>query len=126
MTATKTKVPNKGAFPGPRDWNFSLSFWWTQFNPEHLCIPTLSCSVLSISDIRALNKRTTHLFCFQDLKLVGISLPKYAAELAENRGKNRYNNVLPCKLFFSTQSSLFSVTGRRTSNSGGEWDQDAD
>nr|XP_017203882.2 receptor-type tyrosine-protein phosphatase eta [Oryctolagus cuniculus] len=32
---------------------------------------------------------------YEDLKLVGISLPKYAAELAENRGKNRYNNVLP-------------------------------
>ncbi|KAM7236155.1 hypothetical protein CapIbe_013341 [Capra ibex] len=32
---------------------------------------------------------------YEDLKLVGINLPKYAAELAENRGKNRYNNVLP-------------------------------
>ncbi|XP_029812213.1 receptor-type tyrosine-protein phosphatase eta isoform X4 [Suricata suricatta] len=32
---------------------------------------------------------------YEDLKLVGISLPKYTAELAENRGKNRYNNVLP-------------------------------
>ncbi|XP_024604492.1 receptor-type tyrosine-protein phosphatase eta isoform X3 [Neophocaena asiaeorientalis asiaeorientalis] len=32
---------------------------------------------------------------YEDLKLVGIGLPKYAAELAENRGKNRYNNVLP-------------------------------
>ncbi|XP_040836194.1 receptor-type tyrosine-protein phosphatase eta isoform X3 [Ochotona curzoniae] len=32
---------------------------------------------------------------YEDLKLVGISLPKIAAELAENRGKNRYNNVLP-------------------------------
>nr|XP_058925552.1 receptor-type tyrosine-protein phosphatase eta [Kogia breviceps] len=32
---------------------------------------------------------------YEDLKLVGISLPKYAAELAENRGKNRYNNVVP-------------------------------
>lgn len=32
---------------------------------------------------------------YEDLKLVGISQPKYAAELAENRGKNRYNNVLP-------------------------------
>ncbi|XP_029424410.1 receptor-type tyrosine-protein phosphatase eta isoform X2 [Nannospalax galili] len=32
---------------------------------------------------------------YEDLKLVGISLPKYAAEVAENRGKNRYNNVLP-------------------------------
>ncbi|CAI9153547.1 unnamed protein product [Rangifer tarandus platyrhynchus] len=32
---------------------------------------------------------------YEDLKLVGINLPKYAAELADNRGKNRYNNVLP-------------------------------
>ncbi|XP_008592096.1 PREDICTED: receptor-type tyrosine-protein phosphatase eta [Galeopterus variegatus] len=32
---------------------------------------------------------------YEDLKLVGISQPKYVAELAENRGKNRYNNVLP-------------------------------
>ncbi|XP_036883836.1 receptor-type tyrosine-protein phosphatase eta [Sturnira hondurensis] len=32
---------------------------------------------------------------YEDLKLVGINQPKYAAELAENRGKNRYNNVLP-------------------------------
>uniref|UniRef100_A0A2K6E5A4 Receptor-type tyrosine-protein phosphatase eta n=1 Tax=Macaca nemestrina TaxID=9545 RepID=A0A2K6E5A4_MACNE len=32
---------------------------------------------------------------YEDLKLVGISQPKYAAGLAENRGKNRYNNVLP-------------------------------
>ncbi|MCV4567062.1 hypothetical protein OFB72_31370, partial [Escherichia coli] len=32
---------------------------------------------------------------YEDLKLIGISLPKYAAEIAENRGKNRYNNVLP-------------------------------
>ncbi|KAK2489094.1 hypothetical protein MC885_012328 [Smutsia gigantea] len=38
---------------------------------------------------------------YEDLKLVGISLPKYAAELAENRGKNRYNNVLP----FQTHST---------------------
>ncbi|KAL6089207.1 hypothetical protein STEG23_014547, partial [Scotinomys teguina] len=39
------------------------------------------------------------LFCvvvnLWDLKLIGISLPKYTAEVAENRGKNRYNNVLP-------------------------------
>lgn len=54
--------------------------------------------MLSRNTIWTLNKRTTHLFCFQDLKIVGINLPKYAAELAENRGKNRYNNVLPCKL----------------------------
>lgn len=32
---------------------------------------------------------------YEDLKLIGISLPKYTAEIAENRGKNRYNNVLP-------------------------------
>ncbi|XP_038185802.1 receptor-type tyrosine-protein phosphatase eta isoform X2 [Arvicola amphibius] len=32
---------------------------------------------------------------YEDLKLIGISLPKYTAEVAENRGKNRYNNVLP-------------------------------
>ncbi|XP_037378152.2 receptor-type tyrosine-protein phosphatase eta [Talpa occidentalis] len=32
---------------------------------------------------------------YEDLKLVGIGQPKYTAELAENRGKNRYNNVLP-------------------------------
>ncbi|KAM7327773.1 hypothetical protein ACRRTK_014140 [Alexandromys fortis] len=39
------------------------------------------------------------LFCIVvklwDLKLIGISLPKCTAEVAENRGKNRYNNVLP-------------------------------
>ncbi|XP_004683616.2 PREDICTED: receptor-type tyrosine-protein phosphatase eta [Condylura cristata] len=32
---------------------------------------------------------------YEDLKLVGIGQPKYTAELADNRGKNRYNNVLP-------------------------------
>ncbi|KAM6158303.1 receptor-type tyrosine-protein phosphatase eta [Rhynchocyon petersi] len=47
---------------------------------------------------------------YEDLKLVGISQPKYAAELAENRGKNRYNNVLPydisrVKLSVHTQST---------------------
>uniref|UniRef100_A0A8P0NP06 Receptor-type tyrosine-protein phosphatase eta n=1 Tax=Canis lupus familiaris TaxID=9615 RepID=A0A8P0NP06_CANLF len=47
---------------------------------------------------------------YEDLKLVGINLPKYAAEAAENRGKNRYNNVLPydisrVKLSIQTHSS---------------------
>lgn len=58
---------------------------------------------------------------YEDLKLVGISLPKYAAELAENRGKNRYNNVLPCKLFFSHPlpflslvSAVLTVEGRES------------
>ncbi|XP_012977370.2 LOW QUALITY PROTEIN: receptor-type tyrosine-protein phosphatase eta [Mesocricetus auratus] len=32
---------------------------------------------------------------YEDLKLIGISLSKCTAEIAENRGKNRYNNVLP-------------------------------
>ncbi|XP_028915875.1 receptor-type tyrosine-protein phosphatase eta [Ornithorhynchus anatinus] len=32
---------------------------------------------------------------YEDLKLVGVNQPKYAAEMTENRGKNRYNNVLP-------------------------------
>ncbi|XP_037694404.1 receptor-type tyrosine-protein phosphatase eta isoform X2 [Choloepus didactylus] len=32
---------------------------------------------------------------YEDLRPVGTNQPKYAAELAENRGKNRYNNVLP-------------------------------
>lgn len=62
--------------------------------------------MLSINNIWTLTKWTTRLFCFQDLKLVGISLPKYTAELAENRGKNRYNNVLPCELFFPQDLSF--------------------
>ncbi|KAM9149381.1 receptor-type tyrosine-protein phosphatase eta [Pangshura tecta] len=32
---------------------------------------------------------------YEELRSVGINQPKFAAELAENRGKNRYNNVLP-------------------------------
>ncbi|XP_029769447.1 receptor-type tyrosine-protein phosphatase eta [Terrapene carolina triunguis] len=32
---------------------------------------------------------------YEELKSVGIHQPKFAAELTENRGKNRYNNVLP-------------------------------
>ncbi|XP_059682102.1 receptor-type tyrosine-protein phosphatase eta [Gavia stellata] len=32
---------------------------------------------------------------YEELKSVGVHQPKFAAELAENRGKNRYNNVLP-------------------------------
>lgn len=54
----------------------------------------------SINTIWTWSEWTILMVCFQDLKLVGINLPKYAAELADNRGKNRYNNVLPCKLFF--------------------------
>lgn len=36
------------------------------------------------------------LFCFQDLKDVGRNQPQDSALLPENRGKNRYNNILPC------------------------------
>ncbi|NXC25364.1 PTPRJ phosphatase, partial [Campylorhamphus procurvoides] len=32
---------------------------------------------------------------YEELKSVGVHQPKFAAELPENRGKNRYNNVLP-------------------------------
>ncbi|NXA51643.1 PTPRJ phosphatase, partial [Nothocercus julius] len=32
---------------------------------------------------------------YEELRPAGVHQPKFAAELAENRGKNRYNNVLP-------------------------------
>ncbi|CAN8214728.1 unnamed protein product [Coccothraustes coccothraustes] len=32
---------------------------------------------------------------YEELKSAGVHQPKFAAELPENRGKNRYNNVLP-------------------------------
>ncbi|NXN42606.1 PTPRJ phosphatase, partial [Rhinoptilus africanus] len=32
---------------------------------------------------------------YEELKSAGVHQPKFAAELADNRGKNRYNNVLP-------------------------------
>ncbi|XP_061466168.1 receptor-type tyrosine-protein phosphatase eta [Rhineura floridana] len=32
---------------------------------------------------------------YEDLRQVGVNQPKFAAELPENKGKNRYNNVLP-------------------------------
>ncbi|XP_042302974.1 receptor-type tyrosine-protein phosphatase eta isoform X2 [Sceloporus undulatus] len=32
---------------------------------------------------------------YEDLRLVGVNQPKFAAELPDNKGKNRYNNVLP-------------------------------
>ncbi|NXO02993.1 PTPRJ phosphatase, partial [Rhinopomastus cyanomelas] len=45
---------------------------------------------------------------YEELKSVGVHQPKFAAELAENRGKNRYNNVLPydiSRVKLSDQSS---------------------
>ncbi|XP_026524087.1 receptor-type tyrosine-protein phosphatase eta-like isoform X2 [Notechis scutatus] len=32
---------------------------------------------------------------YEDLRPVGANQPKFAAELSDNKGKNRYNNVLP-------------------------------
>uniref|UniRef100_G1K895 Receptor-type tyrosine-protein phosphatase eta n=1 Tax=Anolis carolinensis TaxID=28377 RepID=G1K895_ANOCA len=32
---------------------------------------------------------------YEDLRPVGVNQPKFAAELPDNKGKNRYNNVLP-------------------------------
>ncbi|KAF1413558.1 Receptor-type tyrosine-protein phosphatase eta, partial [Spheniscus magellanicus] len=45
---------------------------------------------------------------YEELKSAGVHQPKFAAELAENRGKNRYNNVLPydiSRVKLSAQSS---------------------
>uniref|UniRef100_A0A8D0CED3 Receptor-type tyrosine-protein phosphatase eta n=1 Tax=Salvator merianae TaxID=96440 RepID=A0A8D0CED3_SALMN len=32
---------------------------------------------------------------YEELRMVGINQPRFAAELPDNKGKNRYNNVLP-------------------------------
>lgn len=39
---------------------------------------------------------TCHFLC-KDLKDVGRNQPLDTALLPENRGKNRYNNILPCE-----------------------------
>lgn len=33
----------------------------------------------------------------QELKLIGLNIPHFAADLPMNRCKNRYTNILPCK-----------------------------
>jgi len=33
----------------------------------------------------------------QELKLIGLDIPHFAADLPMNRCKNRYTNILPCK-----------------------------
>ncbi|KAM6273728.1 receptor-type tyrosine-protein phosphatase eta isoform 2-T2 [Porphyrio hochstetteri] len=47
---------------------------------------------------------------YEELKSAGVHQPKFAAELAENRGKNRYNNVLPYDISRVKLSSQSSAT----------------
>ncbi|NWI23162.1 PTPRJ phosphatase, partial [Sula dactylatra] len=48
---------------------------------------------------------------YEELKSAGVHQPKFAAELAENRGKNRYNNVLPYDISRVKLSDQSSATG---------------
>uniref|UniRef100_A0A8C5TSP6 Receptor-type tyrosine-protein phosphatase eta n=1 Tax=Malurus cyaneus samueli TaxID=2593467 RepID=A0A8C5TSP6_9PASS len=48
---------------------------------------------------------------YEELKSAGVHQPKFAAELPENRGKNRYNNVLPYDVSRVKLSSQSSGTG---------------
>ncbi|NWV60319.1 PTPRJ phosphatase, partial [Malurus elegans] len=48
---------------------------------------------------------------YEELKSAGVHQPKFAAELPENRGKNRYNNVLPYDISRVKLSSQSSGTG---------------
>ncbi|XP_053836740.1 receptor-type tyrosine-protein phosphatase eta, partial [Vidua macroura] len=48
---------------------------------------------------------------YEELKSAGIHQPKFAAELPENRGKNRYNNVLPYDISRVKLSNQTSGTG---------------
>ncbi|XP_071414939.1 receptor-type tyrosine-protein phosphatase eta isoform X2 [Pithys albifrons albifrons] len=48
---------------------------------------------------------------YEELKSVGIHQPKFAAELPENRVKNRYNNVLPYDISRVKLSNQSSGTG---------------
>ncbi|XP_056349685.1 receptor-type tyrosine-protein phosphatase eta-like isoform X1 [Oenanthe melanoleuca] len=48
---------------------------------------------------------------YEELKSAGVQQPKFAAELPENRGKNRYNNVLPYDISRVKLSNQSSGTG---------------
>ncbi|NXR57838.1 PTPRJ phosphatase, partial [Rhadina sibilatrix] len=48
---------------------------------------------------------------YEELKSAGVHQPKFAAELPENRGKNRYNNVLPYDISRVKLSSQSPGTG---------------
>ncbi|NXK56754.1 PTPRJ phosphatase, partial [Chauna torquata] len=47
---------------------------------------------------------------YEELKSAGVHQPKFAAEIPENRGKNRYNNVLPYDISRVKLSDLNSAT----------------
>lgn len=46
------------------------------------------------------------LFHFQELKLIGLDIPHFAADLPLNRCKNRYTNILPCKMVLTLLMSF--------------------
>lgn len=46
----------------------------------------------------------------QELKLIGLDIPHFAADLPMNRCKNRYTNILPCK--YNTYRLLPKVPDR--------------
>uniref|UniRef100_A0A8C3TU37 Receptor-type tyrosine-protein phosphatase eta n=1 Tax=Catharus ustulatus TaxID=91951 RepID=A0A8C3TU37_CATUS len=48
---------------------------------------------------------------YEELKSAGVQQPKFVAELPENRGKNRYNNVLPYDISRVKLSNQSSGTG---------------
>ncbi|RMC00170.1 hypothetical protein DUI87_22772 [Hirundo rustica rustica] len=48
---------------------------------------------------------------YEELKSAGVHQPKFAAELPENRAKNRYNNVLPYDISRVKLSNQSSGTG---------------
>ncbi|NWY58711.1 PTPRJ phosphatase, partial [Chionis minor] len=48
---------------------------------------------------------------YEELKSAGVHQPKFAAELPENRGKNRYNNVLPYDISRVKLSDQSCATG---------------
>ncbi|KAM4779551.1 receptor-type tyrosine-protein phosphatase eta isoform 4-T4 [Cyanocitta cristata] len=48
---------------------------------------------------------------YEELKSAGVHQPKFAAELPENRGKNRYNNVLPYDISRVKLTNQSSGTG---------------
>lgn len=73
----------------PTDYEAVLTEVWVLTLTPHCSINSYKCCV---SLMRSL---------LQDLKDVGRNQPMDTALLPENRGKNRYNNILPCKSTYS-------------------------